>query len=717
MHYYILHGHRAAAQRSMRRWKDIRTLEFGYLTGELYHPVRTEDPAEHELWLDHFNASLRAYDRAPVSLIDGDSALFDRLAADRDELSTTHDEAATSGGEMPLVSVVVAAYRPGRDEFLTSIRSIVEQSFLSLEVIVVDDGSGSGWSNLFEDAQSFDPRVSILRTSSNRGAYAARNLGFRSARGKYVTGQDHDDWSHPERMQAQFEYMEANPDVSGCRVRGIACNSDLSRLRLGYPSIVRNASSLMMRTSDFLAAGGFVEIRKAADTEFAERLGILTGSPVVDLPDPLTIVRIADNSLSRDEFKVGWNHPARRQVKSAYRYWHSSSRHLELRMSPEQELPFSVPRRYRSQLRTEEGSFDVIVVDDWRGFSGSVAHRLAEIRELVDIGLSVAVLHLESPQWMTTTIHPLDADIQSLINAGTVSEVLYDDEVSASVLLISDPRILQFMPDAESLVSADRILVVADSPPADREGRHIQYSVNDCNTNAVTKFNVHPVWVSRGPFVRDFLEKAVEGNRIHPHDLLPSIDESEWVDARSRRRRSPIPVVGSTASRSGRIWPASRPALTATYPLDGSLDVRFRGEITGAMQLLGLPSTPPAWIVYPPEALSEADFLSSLDFYVHTGDPSVSIDGVNEMLEAMASGVVVIAPPSYKRIFGDAVLYAGGGEVSTVVFTYHKDIELYEAQQRKASAAVATRFSVRQFGRHMRALVLDGLPEARGTHE
>ncbi|WP_152345670.1 glycosyltransferase family 2 protein [Brevibacterium sp. CFH 10365] len=717
VHYYILHGQRAAAQRSMRRWKDIRTLEFGYLTGELYHPVRTGDPVEHELWLDHFNATLRAYDRAPVSLIDGNSALFDRLTADREEHSTTQDEATAPGDVVPLVSVVVAAYRPGRDELLTSIRSLVDQSVQSLEVIVVDDGSGSRWSGLFEDVHSLDPCVRVLQTPSNRGAYAARNLGFRSARGKYVTGQDHDDWSHPERLQAQIEYMEANPDESGCRVRGIACDSDLSRLRLGYPSIVRNASSLLMRTSDFLATGGFVEMRKAADTEFAERLGMLTGSPVIDLPDPLTIVRIAGNSLSRGEFRVGWSHPARRQVKSAYRHWHSSSRNVELPMSPDEEPAFSVPRRYRSRLGTDDGSFDVIVVDDLRGFSGSAVHKVAEIKELIDVGLSVAVLHMESPQWMTTTVHPLDADVQSLINAGTVSEVLYDDEVSASLLLIRDPTILQFMPDAESSVSADRVLVVADAPPADHEGRHIRYSVNDCNMNSVSKFNVHPIWVSRGPFVRDFLYKAVERHRIHPHDLLPSIDASEWVNAHSRRRRSVIPVVGSTVPRSGRIWPESRSALIATYPLDGSLDVRFRGKITEAMQLLDLPSAPPAWIVYPSEALPGADFLSSLDFYVHTGDPREPIDSLSEMLEAMASGVVVIAPPLYKRIFGDAVLYARAGEVSTVVFTYHQDSALYEAQRRKASAAVATRFSVRRFGQHMRAFVLDSLPEARGTHE
>ena len=58
-----------------------------------------------------------------------------------------------------------------------------------------------------------DKRLHVVRQAQNSGIVAARNLGFAAASGEFVAALDHDDLSHPERLQRQVLYLDAHPSV------------------------------------------------------------------------------------------------------------------------------------------------------------------------------------------------------------------------------------------------------------------------------------------------------------------------------------------------------------------------------------------------------------------------------------------------------------------------------------------------------------------------
>jgi len=95
------------------------------------------------------------------------------------------------------VSAVIPTYdRP--DLLERAVRSVVEQSYDDLELIVVDDASPSVDARevlpeTFPELESRFDRVVIERLESNSGVCAARNRGIQLARGEYVAFLDDDD--------------------------------------------------------------------------------------------------------------------------------------------------------------------------------------------------------------------------------------------------------------------------------------------------------------------------------------------------------------------------------------------------------------------------------------------------------------------------------------------------------------------------------------------
>ena len=82
----------------------------------------------------------------------------------------------------PAVSVVIATYNRAR--FLPeTIDSVLGQRFRDFELIVVDDGSTDDTPELLK---SYGDRIRIL-CQENRGPAAARNLGIRHARGRWIS--------------------------------------------------------------------------------------------------------------------------------------------------------------------------------------------------------------------------------------------------------------------------------------------------------------------------------------------------------------------------------------------------------------------------------------------------------------------------------------------------------------------------------------------------
>ena len=106
-----------------------------------------------------------------------------------------------------LVSVIIPTYN--RADFIgASIRSVLEQTYTNLELIVVDDGSTDDTGSVI--AAFSDPRFRYIR-QPNRGRSNARNHALSLAKGKYITFLDSDDMYLPDKVQTQVSYLRSHP--------------------------------------------------------------------------------------------------------------------------------------------------------------------------------------------------------------------------------------------------------------------------------------------------------------------------------------------------------------------------------------------------------------------------------------------------------------------------------------------------------------------------
>ncbi len=111
--------------------------------------------------------------------------------------------------------VEVSCIIPTRDraEWVgAAVESALSQTFNSVEVLVVDDGSRDETKSLLA---SFGSRIRVLETPG-KGVAFARNLALSEAHGRYVAFLDADDWWHPEKIARQVDLFEKFPELGLC---------------------------------------------------------------------------------------------------------------------------------------------------------------------------------------------------------------------------------------------------------------------------------------------------------------------------------------------------------------------------------------------------------------------------------------------------------------------------------------------------------------------
>jgi glycosyltransferase involved in cell wall biosynthesis len=104
-----------------------------------------------------------------------------------------------------LVSVIIPTYNQAQ-YLVEAVESVLAQTYKNIEIIVVDDGSTDGTEEVLS------PYMDRIRYfyQENRGCAAARNVGIRHARGKYLSFLDHDDIFLPEKIELQVRFLEEN---------------------------------------------------------------------------------------------------------------------------------------------------------------------------------------------------------------------------------------------------------------------------------------------------------------------------------------------------------------------------------------------------------------------------------------------------------------------------------------------------------------------------
>lgn len=112
----------------------------------------------------------------------------------------------------PRVTVVVPCYNYGR--YLPGcVESILQQSHVEVEIVIVDDASTDGSGEIATELERQDPRVIVIKHTANRGHIATFNDGLARGTGEYVVMLSADDLLTPGSLSRAVSLMEAHPSV------------------------------------------------------------------------------------------------------------------------------------------------------------------------------------------------------------------------------------------------------------------------------------------------------------------------------------------------------------------------------------------------------------------------------------------------------------------------------------------------------------------------
>lgn len=117
--------------------------------------------------------------------------------------------------EKPLISVIVPVYNAA-DYLERCVSSIIEQTYTNIQIIVVDDGSTDGSSELCDELGNRDARILVIH-QNNQGAAVARKTGVEYAEGGYTCFVDSDDYISKRMIERLHSNMGTCDMISsGC---------------------------------------------------------------------------------------------------------------------------------------------------------------------------------------------------------------------------------------------------------------------------------------------------------------------------------------------------------------------------------------------------------------------------------------------------------------------------------------------------------------------
>lgn len=128
----------------------------------------------------------------------------------------------------PLISIIMPSYNAA-GYLPASVQSVLNQSYVNWELLVVDDGS---FDNTQQILKTFhDHRIRIFATSKNLGVSSARNLGLNNSKGEYLAFLDADDIMPKDSLLARFEIFNKFPMTTFVDGKVLTYDSEMNFLK------------------------------------------------------------------------------------------------------------------------------------------------------------------------------------------------------------------------------------------------------------------------------------------------------------------------------------------------------------------------------------------------------------------------------------------------------------------------------------------------------
>lgn len=365
----------------------------------------------------------------------------------------------------PKVSVIIAAWRCA-DTLPTALRSLGEQSWRNLEILVIDDASGDETPQVAHQWAARDPRIRVFVQQENGGAYIARNRALSEATGEFVTLHDADDWAHPERIERQVRLLLDSPTTPACLSRQVRMSTDLCVNRMTGSGIflIENTSSLLFRRAPVVEAlGAWDTTRFAADNEFIRRIRHVFGPGSVSLMGigPLAFQRNTEGSAVSDSHTgiAGFPYGVRREYRIAQSEFLKTATLEQLRYDGKTR-PYPVPGIMFGDR--DERAFRTILGCDLRDDTSLV--RLLNAAPKAD-----AVFELPRAGRYDLGHHPSETS-RRLITKHGLRTLVYGEAATARQLILDESALDVPYPAYMPTIRARRVRVISRSDSENKNG-------------------------------------------------------------------------------------------------------------------------------------------------------------------------------------------------------------------------------------------------------
>ena len=215
----------------------------------------------------------------------------------------------------PRVSVVMPVFNGGL-YLSTAIESVLAQSFGDHELVIVDDGSTDGSTEVIARFVAKDSRVRAYR-KENSGISDTLNQGIVEARSDWIARLDADDIMLPHRLERQMAFVSADSEIVAAGSyydiidsAGVRCatlhplprdRAELQRLLDAREPLTFTHPTMIYRRHIAAAVGGYRrDYEPCEDTELFARMIAMSGVILIQ-PEVLTLYRVHAGGISQQQ--------------------------------------------------------------------------------------------------------------------------------------------------------------------------------------------------------------------------------------------------------------------------------------------------------------------------------------------------------------------------------------------------------------------------------
>jgi glycosyltransferase involved in cell wall biosynthesis len=640
-------------------------------------------------WLRNLNAYLTVSGVAPVTLAQESGSVLENMGS--------YGLPRIEHG--PKVSVIIPAFNAEKT-IGYAVRSILDQTWGPLEVIVIDDHSTDDtWLKIQKLAKT-DSRLIVLRNPVNVGPYVTKNVGLKISTGTYVTGHDADDWALPQRIQKQVEFLQVND--FGFGLSGM--------LRMDANGVITRINPAGLNTQDGACASAFIslmaetrllkgiyghwdDLRFAGDSEMIRRIQAAEKREIPRLHQVgLFALNNPDGLTNHPDYgySSGKISQARIQNRDAAALWHKTLDRTNAYLDfPQQsrsypvhpgtvnnaEVVSEVIKHYKGTapvLYDPVKEFDVCIITNLRFPAGNCSSTLDEMRSFTDSGLSVCLYQC-----------PIDTDLLNE-RAYDISDryAAWEDRirywyeigrVQCKHLIVRHPRVI-------SSVSFERIVdritcqkahVVINNAAYGISGEEV-YPVEKAirMTAAIKSQKVQIVPIS--PLIREELKGLVPASFLGDMNWSPTFNVADYDN--SPKEKLSIPYRLGRHGRDGpEKWIETPEFLLQAYPNDPDFSIEILGGAKKALNVLR--KLPDNWTVHEFGSISPLEYLEKLDIFAYFPNTNLKEAFGRTIIEAMISSVPCILPHKFKETFYDLAFYVEPVHVAALVRTLAENWE------------------------------------------